>query len=215
MRKCALILVCCLMATLTAGSVLAGQKSDIHTLMIFQSNWDRNQQDVQIDSQEAIICWDGQQVMGGLEIFRNQEYLRVRPLVGWRAGSWSFYLGGSFDSDNNQFVFPGLRYASAWGGVSVFFDGRQYTGVSTDQEDFTDLYLKLTLPLPGDFFMGVDLAVDHYWGTGNDWALVGPFVGYNISERVAVFARLSRDWSFDGEGSAHNDRIRVGIMFNF
>lgn len=217
MRKSVLVLVS-LMVIFSSGGAAQAEEGKFQTTMILQQTWGNDQDGIKTDSQELITCWNSETILGGLEVYRSQDdYLRVRPILGRNVGPWSLYLGGSFDSEGNKFLFPGINFFSSFGDMSVLFMGRQYFEIEGSEEGFTDLFLKLGFPLSEKFFIGVEFAADVYWGeSGNIWFLGGPVVGYNVSERLAIFARIARDWTFsDSDEECHNDGFRVGLVFNF
>ncbi|MFZ2188286.1 MAG: hypothetical protein WAV73_01845 [Candidatus Moraniibacteriota bacterium] len=146
---------------------------------------------------------------------RTADSIQVKPYATWNDGPW-YLVGGASFGDCGQFFQAGGWYINSFGKLNVIVDMRNYFGLDAKSLNYLDSFWEVSYPLGDKFFVGVDAVYDYWWSNSNQWAMIGPFVGYNINKTISVFVRWTHEWDLpSGAKTTEANVIRLGLTFNF
>lgn len=147
----------------------------------------------------------------------SNDSMYIRSSLTFTKGPISAVGGASTDNAGADYVHLGIWYFAAFRNFTVFFDGRNYWGVSGQASSYADNFLSVehSFGERKKVFVGLNLVFDRWWGTGDVWYLAGPLAGYKITDTTAIFVRFSRAWDGTSPNLATTDQVRLGFKFNF
>jgi hypothetical protein len=118
------------------------------------------------------------------------------------------------DNQNEHFNI-GFWYASTIYKFKVFWDTRQYFSIDSQNNDYLDNFLEFTRPVGKKYFVGLNMCHYHWWETEHDWLMLGPLVGYRLSDTTSAFVRISHEWNFLDDTTAQTNAVRIGFNLKF
>jgi hypothetical protein len=155
---------------------------------------------------------------GAIEVRINEKnnYTELKPYLTFNRGSWYFLGGYSTDTEGLRFIQTGAWYINKFGDWNLTLDMRTYISVDGKKNDYTENLFRISHPIAGKLFGGLDLVYDHWWSeSSRNFYMIRPFIGYKITKTLSVVSRYSREWDMGGEINKRADRLRLELCFSF
>lgn len=201
------------------ASVVWAEDSDrVSTYLDFRQDY-KNPQGGASETGQSIVVWLQYGSIGGLfegDVTNKSHYVDFKPSLLYRKGS--FYLLGGFAADSlgSEFIQTGVWYLNTFGKLCVFLDARNYWSITSQDNGYAENFLRLTHPIAGKFYGGIDMIFDHWWsGESHNCYFVGPLIGYEITKEISIYLRVSREWDILGGNTNQTDRAKLGLVFYF
>lgn len=170
---------------------------------------------------ELLMVWWQYKELGLVfeETYANKVHaICIKPSALWKIGKSLYLLGGlSTDSSGSDFVQTGAWYINNFGKFNVLADMRNYWSITGQNNGYTDNLFRFGYLPSKNFSVGIDAVYDHWWnGPAHDWFLIGPRVGYKITDTIGIYGRVSPEWDIRENNVAKMTmRYRAELTFSF
>jgi hypothetical protein len=193
----------------------------VSTTLVFKGDFVKPQSGQAHFASQFNGYWHYKWFGGGIDVTdkRHTGWTQVKPYLTANKGPFYALVGLQADTDKTSHVQTGAWYVNRFKKLNVFLDVRNYWAVSGDCQNYLDAWLSVShpvTPISEKLYVGTELEAIHYWtGPAHNWFLVGPFIGYDLTKNISIFARLSRDWDVCGGKTATTDGVRMGVRLTF
>lgn len=197
------------------------KEEKVSTLIMLKNDFYFPSEGPRYELQKFQVYWHKDWLGGGFDVdfIRQKDFLRVKPYLTVNSGPWYLVGGASFQDvggKTSQYARVGGIYIGKVGGWKVYSDMSNYVGLDRNSPTFSESLSEITYPLGKRFFIGGNVIFDHWWeGPAHNWILVGPLVGYKLTEHISPFVRIAHEWDFLGGKTREANSIRLGIVFSF
>lgn len=148
--------------------------------------------------------------------YKSKDHsLTLKPAILFCIGQWSLLGGMSTNSKGADFAQTGIWYANSLGKLNFLVDARNYWSITSQSNGYFEIFSRATYPVIEKVSAGVDLDFTHWWGDGHNCYFIGPRISYQLTERISIYARVSREWNVLDAGTETTDRIRLGVAVTF
>lgn len=186
-----------------------------------------------ITGQSLNAFWKYKQYSGLLETnyISDSHSFAIKPSVQFSKGPLSALVGLSTNDTGSDFFQAGIWYADSFGKFKVSVDARNYFGITSQKNGYIDNFVRIMYPITDRFSAGIDFCYDHWWDNDQDWYFIGPRISYQLTERISVYVRPSREWTVKKTAvetlvgstmvtttereTTSTDKIRLGLVITF
>lgn len=198
-------------------SITALADDNISSVIVFKNNYFFLDKGEKISTQDINLYLSNDKIGGGVDVsmVRKNDFFKIEPFLTLNFKPWYFLGGFSVYSDGTRYVQAGFWYIKAFKEVSVCLDVRNFFRVDGKNSSYFDPFLNLTYPVGKKFYIGADVEYTHFWETPGDYYMLGPLIGYNISDDISLYVRFSQEWNLVNGVCDRSQRIRLGLKFSF
>lgn len=218
MKRLFVVFVAVMVVISSLSLTWAGDSDKASTYLDFRQEY-KNPQGGAGETGQSIVAWWQYGSIGGLfegDITNKSHYVDFKPSLLYRKGSFFFLGGFAADSLGSEFIQTGVWYLNTFGKLNVSLDARNYWSITGKDNGYTEEFLRVTHPIAGKIYGGIDMIFDHWWsGKSHSCYFVGPLVGYKFTSTTSLYLRVSREWDVLGGDTRSTDRLRLGLVFYF